>query len=64
MLAISKPNVRLLIIGKKVGVQLFDRENEIKLIKYLLKNAQDRIGSDDLINLYTSPVVSSTRPMN
>ncbi|XP_059439108.1 F-box/LRR-repeat protein At3g59190-like isoform X2 [Corylus avellana] len=41
---------------KKVVVQLFDRENEIELIKYLLTNAQEL---ELMLIFYTSPVSSN-----
>jgi hypothetical protein len=40
---------------KTVVVRLFNRENEIKLIKYLLTNAQEL---ELMLILYTSPVSS------
>jgi hypothetical protein len=40
---------------KRVAVQLFDRENEIELIKYLLTNAQQL---EQMMISYTSPVSS------
>jgi hypothetical protein len=40
---------------KEVVVQLFDRENQIELIKYLFTNAQEL---ELMLILYTSPVSS------
>jgi hypothetical protein len=40
---------------KTVTLELFDRENEIELIKYLLMNAEDL---EALFILYTPPVSS------
>jgi hypothetical protein len=40
---------------KKVTVELFDSENEVELMKYLLKNAEEL---EVMAILYTSPVSS------